>query len=73
MNKTTKKILASLTALGLLSSGAVFAEYDPDKVIDPNNPIMTLSGDAGNDTAAPEGGENEAETPRAMNGASVNG
>ncbi len=73
MNKTTKKILASLTALGLLSSGAVFAEYDPDKVIDPNNPIMTLSGDAANDTAAPEGGENEAETPRAMNGASVNG
>lgn len=61
MNKTTKRILASLTALGLLSGGAVFAEYDPDKVIDTSNPVMTLSA------------ENEEETPRVMNGASVNG
>ncbi|MEG1441123.1 MAG: copper amine oxidase N-terminal domain-containing protein [Oscillospiraceae bacterium] len=42
MKNTTKRILASLTAIGMLSSGAVFAEYNPDKVIDPNAPATKM-------------------------------
>lgn len=41
MNK--KRILAFLAAVSLLANGAVFAEYDPNKVIDTSVPYTTLS------------------------------
>ncbi len=42
-----KRILAIAAVICVLSGSMAYAEYDPDKVIDPTNPIMTLS--AGDD------------------------
>ena len=55
-----KRILAIAAVICVLSGSMAYAEYDPDKVIDPTNPIMTLSAD----------GEAE-DTPRVMNGATL--
>lgn len=46
--KSMKKILAvvSVIAVFTATSMSALAEYNPDKVIDPTNPIMTLSADA---------------------------
>ena len=55
-----KRILAIAAVICVLSGSMAYAEYDPDKVIDPTNPIMTLSSD----------GEAE-DTPRAVNGATL--
>ena len=38
-----KRILAFTAALSILASGAVFAEYDPNKVIDPSAELVTTS------------------------------
>ncbi len=44
MKNTTKKILAAISIIAVCATASVtaFAEYDPNKVIDPSNPIMTL-------------------------------
>lgn len=55
-----KRILAIAAVICVLSGSMAYAEYDPDKVIDPTNPIMTLSAD----------GEAE-DAPRVMNGATL--
>lgn len=55
-----KRILAIAAVISVLSGSMAYAEYNPDKVIDPTNPIMTLSVD----------GETE-ETPKAINGATI--
>lgn len=57
--KNKKRILAFLAAISLLASGAVYAEYDPEKVVDTSSPITTLSVTE--------------ETPYAVNGATVDG
>ncbi len=41
MNK--KRIFALMAALSILASNAAFAEYDPDKVIDPSATLVTTS------------------------------
>ena len=56
MKINTKKVIATTLAVGLLSSGAVFAEYHPDKVIDTSLPYTTTSADA-ELPAAPEASE----------------
>lgn len=38
-----KRILALMAALSILASGTAFAEYDPDKVIDPSSELVTTS------------------------------
>ena len=55
-----KRILAIAAVICVLSGSMAYAEYDPDKVIDPTNPIMTLSAD----------GEAE-DAPSVMNGATL--
>lgn len=55
-----KRILAIAAVICVLSGSMAYAEYDPDKVIDPTNPIMTLSAD----------GEAE-DAPSVVNGATL--
>ena len=55
-----KRILAIAAVICVLSGSMAYAEYDPNKVIDPSNPITTLSVDS------------EAEdAPRVINGATL--
>lgn len=56
--KNKKRIFAIAAVICILSGSMAYAEYDPDKVIDPSDPIITLS-------------ENEAaeEAPKELNGA----
>ena len=72
MKHNSKRIIAALAAAGLLSSGAVFAEYDPNKTIDPSQPLLTTSAKPDGDqlplAPAPEG---ETLTPAAPNGATL--
>ncbi len=57
MNK--KRILAFLAAVSLLASGVVFAEYDPNKVIDTSLPYTTLSETTASEEAKAYDGETE--------------
>lgn len=64
-NFNAKKVIAGLIAAGMLASGsAVFAEYNPDKVIDTSLEYTTLSADG--EIQAPD------ENTITYNGASVN-
>lgn len=71
MNKTTKRILASLTAIGLLSSGAVFADDLLIAAPAEDAPVVTHYGTTDDDPAVTHYGSEEAE--RVMNGAWVSG
>lgn len=55
-----KRILAIAAVICVLSGSMAYAEYDPNKVVDPSNPITTLSVD----------GEAE-DAPRVVNGATL--